>query len=419
MINSTIKLYENSFRGLSREIWLLSAVTLINRIGMMVLPFLSLYTTEELGFTLTEAGIVTSFFGFGSLVGSWVGGKMTSKIGEFKTQFISLFFSGFAYFVLISIRDFYGFCAGIFLAAFIADIFRPAMMSAVGTYSKPKNRARAMSLIRLAINLGFAGGVVVGGFLAANVGYHWLLIIEGTTCIAAGIFFFFNLPNRDAETKERKKQLSKDNVRSPYRDKVFLAFIFLLLINAVAFMQLFTTIPLFFKEHLSLDEDQIGFIMFLNGIILFAFEMPVVYKLENKENKLALTALGTLLISCSFLIFNVAGWYVWVAIASIILITIGEMISFPFSSALVLDRTNEQNRGDYMGLYTSMFSSSFIIAPLIGTWLADNYGFGVLWYFVGGLSFLAAIGMWGLGNWTKQRDEIRSKILDEELLETV
>lgn len=414
MLKSTVQLYINSFSGLSREIWLLSAVTLINRIGMMVLPFLTLYTTQELGFTMVEAGIATSFFGFGSLVGSWIGGKMTDRIGEFKTQFWSLFLSGFVYIMLLLISDFYVFCAGIFFAAFIADMFRPAMMSAVGTYSKPENRARAMSLIRLAINLGFSGGMIFGGFLAAKVGYHWLLIIEGVTCIAASVFFYFLLPNQDTERKEARKQIAENEVLSPYRDKVFLIFMVLMLINATAFMQLFSTIPLYFKDILLLGEDQIGLIMFVNGFLLFAFEMPVVYKLENHKNKFNLLAWGTLLIAFSFLVYPVLGDLVWIAVFSIILVTVGEMISFPFSSALVLDRTNDFNRGDYMGLFASTFSVAFIIAPLMGTWIAEHYGFGNLWYFVGGLSVFAAMGMWLLGKNRKGRTE--TEIVEEKEL---
>jgi predicted MFS family arabinose efflux permease len=420
MLTSTINLYKKSFAGLSREIWLLSAVTLINRIGMMVMPFLALYTTKELGFTITQAGVIGGFFGFGSLAGSWVGGKLTAKFGEFRVQFWSLFLSGFAYFLLLAIREYYAFCIGIFICSFIADAFRPAMMSAVGSYAEPSKRARAMSLIRLSINLGFSGGVFIGGVLTATVGYHWLLIIEGATCIAAGIFFYFMLPNYDSEHKEMKKQMKAMNikVRSPYRDPIFLLFVFFLLINAIAFMQLFYTFPLFCTNELDLTEDQYGILMSLNGLLLFALEMPVVFKLENHKNKLALTGWGTLLISLSFLVYNIGGWYISVAVIAIILVTVGEMISFPFSSALVLDRTNEHNRGDYMGLYASAFSLSLILSPLIGTWIADNYGFGALWWFVGGLSLFASAGLFWLG--LKNKNEPNTEIPQtEEVLELV
>lgn len=38
--------YINTFRGLSQEVWWLALITLINRAGTMVIPFLSLYLTE-------------------------------------------------------------------------------------------------------------------------------------------------------------------------------------------------------------------------------------------------------------------------------------------------------------------------------------------------------------------------------------
>lgn len=413
MLTKTIETYIKSFQGLSREVWLLAAVTLINRSGMMVLPFLTLYTTQELGFTKIEAGLAGSAFGVGSLCGSWLGGKLADVIGEFKTQFWSLFLSGFGFFFLLTVRDFYPFCFAIFLASFIADIYRPAMMSSVGSYSKPENRARAMSLIRLAINIGFAGGAVAGGILAAKVGYHWLLVIEGATCIAAGIFFWFALPNHDSKTKEKKLLVNKALIKSPYKDGLYLLFLSFLLVNAIAFMQLFSTVPLFFKEEMGLNEDHIGILMFFNGFLLFAFEMPVVYILENRFNKLSMTALGTVIIAFSFLVFNIFGWTVFVAAISIFLITFGEMISFPFSNATVLDRADENSRGEYMGLYASTFSISFIFAPIIGTWLAENYGFDVLWAVTGGLSILAAFGIWQLKD--KLKRKVIKKVEEQEL----
>ena len=55
--------YINTFKGLSREVWWLSLITLINRAGTMVIPFLSLYLNKSLGFSMPEVGIVMSFWG--------------------------------------------------------------------------------------------------------------------------------------------------------------------------------------------------------------------------------------------------------------------------------------------------------------------------------------------------------------------
>ena len=90
--------YMNSFRGLSREIWWLALITFINRAGTMVIPFLSLYLTQDLGFTLENVGIIMTCFGIGSLIGSWVGGKLTDVFGYYKVMLISLLLTGLLFF---------------------------------------------------------------------------------------------------------------------------------------------------------------------------------------------------------------------------------------------------------------------------------------------------------------------------------
>ena len=81
--------YLNTFRGLSKEVWWLALITLINRAGTMVIPFLSLYLTTNLHFSLDDVAWIMTAFGFGSLAGSWIGGKLTDKIGYYKLLFAS------------------------------------------------------------------------------------------------------------------------------------------------------------------------------------------------------------------------------------------------------------------------------------------------------------------------------------------
>ena len=78
-ISKTLQLYKDSYSGHPREIWNLVIVTLINRMGTMVLPFLSVYFTTELCFTMFEAGLLAGAFGVGSFVGTWIGGKLMDR----------------------------------------------------------------------------------------------------------------------------------------------------------------------------------------------------------------------------------------------------------------------------------------------------------------------------------------------------
>ena len=67
-------LYRNAYGGLSEAAWMLALMMFINRNGAMVLPFLSIYVTGHLGYSIEEAGIILGMFGLGSMIGSFSGG---------------------------------------------------------------------------------------------------------------------------------------------------------------------------------------------------------------------------------------------------------------------------------------------------------------------------------------------------------
>ena len=144
--------YIDTFKGLSTEVWWLALITFINRSGTMVIPFLSLYLTEDLCFSFDQVGWVMAAFGLGSVVGTWIGGKLTDSIGYYKVMVRSLLSTGILFVLLQFAGTFYETVIGIFLVMVVADTFRPAMFVAMSVYSKPENKTRSVTLIRLAIN---------------------------------------------------------------------------------------------------------------------------------------------------------------------------------------------------------------------------------------------------------------------------
>ena len=106
--------YINTFKGLSREVYSLSLITFINRSVTMVIPFLSLYLNKSLDISIPNIGWITSFFELGSIVGTWIGGKLTDKIGYYKVMFVSLVLTGIFFVLLQYIATFEGFCISVF-----------------------------------------------------------------------------------------------------------------------------------------------------------------------------------------------------------------------------------------------------------------------------------------------------------------
>ncbi len=383
--------YISNFTGLSREIWLLALVTFINRAGAMVIPFLSLYLVNSKGFTLPQVGWIMTSFGLGSLVGTWIGGRLTDSIGFYKVIVASLFFGGLGFIALQFIESFYGFCIGIFLLILIADAYRPAIFVASETYSKPENVTRSITLIRLAINLGFSIGPLIGGIIITTISYGSLFWIDGLTCVAASVVLFAVLkPKQVKDDDIAEKRIVKEGV-APYKNAIFILFFIIMIANSTIFVQYFSVMPLYYEKAHFLNEALIGWLLFLNGALIVVFEMPLVAWLERKKlSKTMATFWGIALLALSFIVLNLTTWS-GILVIGMILMTLGEMIGSPFSNALALEMAPKGRKGSYMGLYSMSFSISHIIGHNSGMNLVDTYGFEMTWTVM--FVFLLVIGL--------------------------
>jgi predicted MFS family arabinose efflux permease len=398
MLTRSVQLYRNAFSGLSREVWLLALVMLINRSGTMVVPFLTIYLTQQLHFSFGEAGLVMSCFGAGSVLGAYLGGRLTDRKGYYPVMFWSLFLGGAMFLLLMWMKTLLSVCITIFFLSVIADAFRPANMASVGAYSKPENLTRSISLIRLAVNLGFTVGPAVGGILATTLGYDWLFVVDGLTCIGAAFFFRSHLKPKPRLITEQSAETPVEDtgpVRSPYRDKPFLIFSGLMLLTVIAFFQLFTTIPVFLKQEYGMSESLVGALLALNGLLIALTEMPFIYSTEGKVPRMSMIRLGAILIGLSFLTLNLGHWSGFLLIA-ILAITLGEMANFPFSNSFAVDRSTAANRGQYMAMYSMTFATAHIIAPGLGMLIAQHWSFFTLWFIMAGLCGLSVLGYWYL-----------------------
>ena len=386
-LRSFFHLYQDAFRDLPREVWLLCAVFLVNRAGTMVLPFLSLYAIEDLGLSKGQAGLILGAFGLGSVIGSYVGGRLSNRLGPVRLLRWVLALSGGAFLVLGSLRTFPTLTAGIFMVAMINDAFRPAAMAAVTDFTPMIRRTRALALVRLAVNLGMSLGPAVGGLLA-GIDYRWLFVGDGLTCWLAGLVLWFTLGPKEpaghrranAGTKPDPEGASPEGItapRSALRDGPFLALMVLVFLLSTLFFQIIATLPLYYREVYGYTESRIGLLLGLNALLIVLLEMFLVRILEHR-NHLRIFGVGCLLTglglglmplgaSLPFVILTIAIW------------SFGEMIALPFSNALVARRAGEGASGEYMGVYTTTFAIAMLTAPAAGLWVYAHLGPATLW----------------------------------------
>ena len=390
MLARAYHFYVGSFNGLSREVWLLAFVTFVNRAGTMVVPFMSLYLTKDMGLSLEQVGWIMSCFGAGSVVGSWLGGKLTDKLGFYDVMLGALITSGVAFIALQFVHGFVHFGIGVFVLMVLSDAFRPAMFVAIRGYATPETRTRAVTLIRLAINLGFSVGPAIGGLIIAGWSYGGLFWVDGLTCFAAVALLWAKLPRKAA--MQDNEATRSTATRSPYRDGTYLFFLLTTVLICIPFLQYFSSIPLFYNEVHHMNEFAIGVLLGMNGLLIFLVEMPLIKYCEDRAfDRMHILVLSVALFALSFAVLNVFPniAFLWVGM---LLMTVGEMLNFPFMNRFAFDRAEHGATGSYMALFTMSWSVAHIIGHTLGLNLIAQFGYTTTWYIFTGM-LVVAMGM--------------------------
>ena len=389
MIKASIAVYRNAYLGLSGTTWSLAVVMLVNRAGTMVLPFMTVYLREEMHYSIAAAGWQIALFGAGAVLGNFIGGRLTDKTGFYHVQFWSLFLNGVLFIVLGWMKTFSQIGACMFVIGTVGEAFRPANAAAIAYYSLPENRTRSYSLNRLAVNLGFSIGPAVGGLLS----YQALFWVDGITCMLAALLLRMALPN-DATTQKQKTDRTNKIDSSVWRDRIYLRFIIFVFLSALCFLQMFSMLPIFYKEQLNFSKPVVGIVLALNGLIIVITEMVLVFKLEGKRSPVQYISLGSFFIGLSYLILTIPLAGLTIAVMAMITITLGEMLMFPFINAFWVNRSSEHNRGQYAALFSMSFAFAHVLAPTFGSQVVQHSNYHVLWYTIFVLCSIASIGFY-------------------------
>ncbi len=390
MLHTILNKYKEAYKGLPPAVWFLSIVIFINRSGMMVLFFLSLYMTEKFGMTVPLAGKLISVYGIGSIVGAYLGGYISDKIGSIKVQLISLVGSGFLYLIFLFwtgdmlVMIFFN----LLFLGLIAEAIRPATTTSIIQNTPAELRARAFAVQRLATNLGIAVGPALGGFIA-RINYNLLFIIDGVTCIIAALILYYFIRKNFFKIKQMKVSGKQVSV-NPLHDRIFILLLFFCILLGTCFMQIISTWPIFLKKIYKINEGGIGLLLMINTIIIALVEIPLIHRLE-KFNKFLIMSIGALLLCIGFGILPFGSSYRF-AVFSLIIWTFGEIIIFPNLASVISNRADEDNVGKYMGYYSLAFAIAFSTAPIFGTFLYDAFSPNILWFFIGIIGIIISVG---------------------------
>jgi predicted MFS family arabinose efflux permease len=375
-------------------VWVLSLATLINKAGSMVLAFLALYLTRQLGFSVGTAANVLFLYGAGALVAAPISGILSDRLGPIRIMRGSLLLSGVIMLVFPLAKSLALVVLLTFTLSIIAEAFRPANLTIFGDLVRPDQRKAGFALNRLAINLGMSVGPAVGGFLAL-ISFRWLFIVNGITAIVAGVILVVArvpLHRHDAATGEIEAAVSAlPHRQAGYRDPRLLFFLAGVLPVAIVLFQHIASMSVFLVSNLKLSAASYGTLFTLNCLLIVLLEVPINIATAHWPHRRTL-ALGAFLFGVGFGALAFA-WDFWSAAVTVIIWTFGEMFFFPGMAAYLTDIAPTSRRGEYMGLSQMIMGLAFMIGPWAGMLVLDRYGPTALWLSTFALGLGAAVLM--------------------------
>jgi MFS family permease len=361
-------------RQLPRTIWLLSGATLVNRVGTMVLPFLTLYLTQDLGFSASLAGLGLAAYGAAAIVVGPIAGRLIDRFGPMPVMRASLILGALVLAVLPFARSKEAVFSLIMLWSLVSEAYRPANLAIIADLVPPHQRKNAFALVRTAINLGMSIGPAVAGFLA-TVSFRSIFAINAITAmLAAVVLFGSRWPAHHVAT-------AKESVRAPttnvIRDRTYMRFLFAVVLCVIVFFQHEGPLPLVLVNDRHFSPAFYGTLFTINTLLIVAMEVPLTSSTSHWSYRRAL-GIGSLLIAVGFGGYGL-GWSAAAVIATTVVWTFGEMLIFPGMAAYIADVTPAGRRGAYSGAYTTANAVALAIGPWLGTWVLAQFGGTALW----------------------------------------
>jgi MFS family permease len=359
---------------------------LINRLGGFLFTFLAIYLTKGRGLSIEVATFLVALYGAGSLAAGPLGGVLADRVGRRPTMLLGALFSAAAMLTLGVVQEVAHLAVVTTLLGLLSDLGRPARLAAVADLVAPADRTRAYGLLYWAANVGFAGASVLAG-LVAKFDPRLLFIGDAATTLVFGAVIYLLVP----ETRPQRalgEVAPPIDLAIPYRDGVFVAFVFTQMLVGLMFFQDSSTLPLDMSAH-GLSMADYGRLNAINGILIVLLQ-PFAARWLMRVRRSWTLALGAFLTGLGFFLPSLQP-STWGYAASIVVWTLGEILMSPVASAVVADLAPTHLRGSYQGAFHLCWGAGAFLGPAVGGYILQRQGGARLWELCLFLGFVSAV----------------------------
>ncbi|MFC5404469.1 MDR family MFS transporter [Cohnella soli] len=351
---------------------LLVGTILARLASSMSLPFLAIYLAKHTELSAVMIGVIIGAGPLAGTVGGFVGGAMSDLFGRRKILLGALFgwavvFFGFALsdsavlFFLFSMLN--GLCR---------SFYEPVSQALMADLSPKEIRFKVFSLRYLAINVGVAVGPLLGALFAAlDSTLPFLITAVIYLVYAVALYVLLNrFGIRRIEGEQKAGQTFRTVLNVVRSDLVLRYFLLGSIITAISYSQMTVTLSQYVGEKFADGVTLFAVMMSVNAVTVVALQLSFT-KWADKHKPITVLTVGVIF----YVIGNIGfafsvGWITF--IASMIVFTFGEMLTFPAGNILTDRIAPEGMRGAYYGAQ-SFSNLGHFLGPWVGGLLLSRY----------------------------------------------
>lgn len=388
----TITTLKNYYRSFDSFVWVLFLGTLINAIGIGIFyPFLTIYMKEQINMPMSAIGLLLALQSIVGIVSQPLVGLMIGRFDKRLALIIIMSAVTLVDILYIFSRSVLLIAIVLFLSGMLVPMYYVVRNVIVGESVGSEQRTEVNSILLMAFNGGQVLGASIGGFLAV-FSYTYVFLVNAVTTLLFTLLLIFRFNYKDNSSKEQKinfnRTKEKVNFSLVWKNKGFIWFCIGTILTITCYAQLFTTLPVYLKGHLGINEMQYGIIASINTFAIMVFQLPLSILTKNLR-KASIMAMGSLMFCCCLVGIYFVDQYLFF-FPLILFVSFGCMLFFPTSTSYVADISPPNYSGHFYGVFGGVSSLGYAIAPLIGGFLYEE-SIGYLWFFLLLFSFLSLL----------------------------
>jgi len=378
--------FEEIRTGFERPFWIANASELFERLSYYaVFAVLARYLHEGLHFDVERASSLTGMFGGWVWFLAVIGGAVADRLGFRRALSLAYLILSFAYFLLGSIGApwFSPVRNAVPLVTLVAIVLifpalgvalvKPCVVGTTARASKENVRSVGYSIYYTLVNVGSTSGPLLASWAQEHG------IVENVFRIAALSVFLmlflvlllFKEPRRAAEGETASLSQVGKNFLTVLSNPRFMLFLLIFTGYWIVFWQEFIALPLYISVYIDPKADTAR-ILATDPIVVICFTMVIGF-LTKRMHAFHAIVLGTLISSLAWILLIVHP-SVWMAVATLVVVAIGEITQAPRYYDYISRLAPPGQQGTYMGFaFLPLGIGSFIAGKFSG-WLMHHFG---------------------------------------------